>query len=181
MRRLRAIILLIILLLILVLVFIYSGVYSVAADYPDGPVAHWILDTTGDRSIKRHAASIKTPKLDDQAMIENGFKLYREGCVECHGAPGVRAEPIAKGFNPDPPELTEEAGEWKPNELFWITKHGIRMSAMPAWGVAHSDKEIWDIVAFVQGLPSMSADEYKSMNEKFPPIEPQENQGLVEG
>jgi mono/diheme cytochrome c family protein len=76
----------------------------------------------------------------------------------------------ARGFNPDPPELTEAAGDWKPNELFWITRNGVRMSGMPAWSVTHSDKEIWEIVAFAQKLPKMTAAQYKELSRQAPPM-----------
>ncbi|MHB8721984.1 MAG: c-type cytochrome [Steroidobacteraceae bacterium] len=41
---------------------------------------------------------------------------------------------------------------------FWIIKHGIKMSAMPAWGKSLDDAAIWDIVAFVRQLPQMTPD-----------------------
>ena len=134
----------------------------------DTALAAWVLGTTMDHSVQRHAAGIKVPALDDPAMVEAGFGHYRRMCAGCHGTPGMRKR--AGGFNPDPPELTEAAGDWKPNELFWITKFGVRMSAMPAWGVSHSDSEIWQIVAFTQKLPSMKPAEYQALNRQVPPM-----------
>ena len=46
-------------------------------------------------------------------------------------------------------------------ELFWVTKNGIRMTGMPAWGPTHNDKDIWSVVAFVQTLPNLGPEEYK--------------------
>lgn len=162
-----AIIFLVIVAVIAALAVMYSGIISVAANYPDKAVVAWALSTTRDHSVKRHASGIPTPALDEAAMIQTGFNHYRSMCKGCHGAPG---EPDEGGpmFNPEPPELTEEAGEWQPNELFWITKNGIRMSAMPAWGPSHSDEEIWAIVAFMRKLPSMTAAQYQAMDRKTP-------------
>ena len=28
-----------------------------------------------------------------------------------------------------------------PAELFWVTKHGIKMTGMPAWGATHGDTD----------------------------------------
>ena len=42
-------------------------------------------------------------------------------------------------------------------------KHGIKMTGMPAWGVTHSDQLLWDIVAFLQKLPSLTPEQYRSM------------------
>ena len=153
---------------ILGILFIYSGIYNVAANYPDTALAAWVFSTTMDHSVQHHAASIKTPALDDPAMVEAGFGHYRRMCAGCHGAPGIHK--MARGFNPDPPELTEAAGDWKPNELFWIVKNGVRMSGMPAWGVSQSDDKIWEIVAFARKLPSMKPAEYQALNRKIPPM-----------
>jgi Cytochrome C oxidase, cbb3-type, subunit III len=70
---------------------------------------------------------------------------------------------LGKGINPKPPDLAEEAAEWSDRELFWITKHGIKLAGMPAFGVTHSDKELWGIVAFLRRLESMSPDEYRRL------------------
>jgi hypothetical protein len=50
-----------------------------------------------------------------------------------------------------------------------VIKHGIKMSAMPAWGASHDDATIWSMVAFLQKLPGMSAQEYKDIVARAPP------------
>jgi hypothetical protein len=37
------------------------------------------------------------------------------------------------------------------------------MTGMPAWGLSHSDAKIWELVAFLQKLPELSAVEYRTM------------------
>ena len=46
--------------------------------------------------------------------------------------------------------------------MFWIIKHGVKLSAMPAWGKTHSDDLIWDMVAFAKALPNMSPEQYQA-------------------
>ena len=145
------------------LIFIYSGIYNVAATYPDSAPAEWLLGAVMDHSVARHARGIKVPALDDPAKIRAGAGLYATMCAGCHGAPGVEVGKVARGLNPPPPELTEAAGDWKPNEFFWITKNGIRMSGMPAMDMTYSDDEIWAITAFAQKLPAMKPAEYKAL------------------
>jgi hypothetical protein len=58
-----------------------------------------------------------------------------------------------------------------PKEAFWAIKHGIKMSAMPAWGVSHDDATIWSMVAFLQKLPDMSPAQYKDIVARSPPDE----------
>jgi hypothetical protein len=53
------------------------------------------------------------------------------------------------------------AVERNDRELFWIVKHGIKMAGMPAFGVTHSDKELWGIIAALRQLQYMSAEDYR--------------------
>jgi len=45
-------------------------------------------------------------------------------------------------------------------------KHGIKITGMPAWGVTHSDKPLWDVVAFLQKLPELTPDQYRTLVKK---------------
>jgi mono/diheme cytochrome c family protein len=143
--------------------FIYSGIYDVAATTPDTGLIQWALETTQHRSVHRRAEEVEAPaSLDDPNLIRTGLIEYHEMCVVCHGAPGVPISPVGQGLNPSPPELAKESGE-EAGELFWVTKNGIKMTGMPAFGVTHTDDEIWAIVAFVSRLPKLSPEEYQAM------------------
>jgi len=37
------------------------------------------------------------------------------------------------------------------------------MTAMPAWGFTHDDAILWDVVAFLQKLPSLTPDQYREL------------------
>jgi hypothetical protein len=50
--------------------------------------------------------------------------------------------------------------------MFWTIKHGIKMSAIPAWGKSHDDEAIWNMVAFVRKAPGMSAPDYRASPQK---------------
>ncbi|MGH8728920.1 MAG: c-type cytochrome [Burkholderiales bacterium] len=142
--------------------FVYFGVYNVAAtDNHTAPV-YWLLDIAMRRSVKQRAEGIEVPALDDQALIERGFRLYRGECEQCHGGPGVAPEAIALGMTPLPANLVHTAREWQPAELFWVVKHGIKMAGMPAWEFRLPEKDLWAIVAFVRQLPTMAPLEYKA-------------------
>jgi mono/diheme cytochrome c family protein len=139
---------------------IYAGVYDVAATTPHWPAARAILETARVRSIKAHAAGIAVPlALDDPAKVLMGVEHYAAHCVVCHGAPGVLKGAIGRGLNPPPPDLTGAARIYTSAELFWIVKHGIKMTGMPAWS-DHSDDELWATVAFLQKLSGMSEEDY---------------------
>ena len=153
------------------LVVMLSGVINVAATNPHNPITALILDTTMDNSVRHHAKGITAPPLDDAKMVMEGFRHYREMCVGCHLAPGINSSEIRKGLLPEPPKLQEAVDDWKPNELFWIIKNGVKMTGMPAWGPTHSDQKIWAIVAFLEKLPHMTAEQYKEMDKMAGPDE----------
>src|SRR5881227_3967693 len=144
-------------------VLVYSGAYYVGADRPHWSLTRWLLNQARDWSIRAHASGIAVPAgLDDPARIMAGVSHYAEHCAVCHGAPGVERGNLAEGLYPRPPNLADAARFHTPGELFWIMKHGIRMTGMPSWG-DHSDDELWATVAFVEKLPGMTDPEYAKL------------------
>jgi mono/diheme cytochrome c family protein len=152
---------------ILGIIFIYSGIYNVSAIRPETGITKWILETTSDNSVEHHSKGIKVPDLDDSSMIKEGFARYKEMCESCHGAPGKKETELAKGLNPPAPDLSESGEEMSAEELFWVTKNGIKMTGMPAWGKTHPDNKIWPIVAAVKKLHETSPEEYNSYPEEM--------------
>lgn len=154
------------------LLFILSGLYDVAASSPDSGLITWVLRTTQSRSVhrayERLEGKVTVPNLDDPDRIRTGLILYSQNCATCHGAPGSKLSAIGQGLNPYPPDLVTE-GEDEPLEAFWVTKHGIKMTGMPAFGVSYSDEEIWALVAFLQRMPKLSPEEYEAVAKPSPP------------
>jgi mono/diheme cytochrome c family protein len=143
--------------------FIYSGVYDVGATSPHWAATTWAMATLRDRSIDVHSGGIAVPPgLEDPAKILLGVDHFAAHCAECHGAPGVPKGDIARGLYPAPPDLADRAVDHRPARLFWILKHGLKMSGMPAWP-DHSDEELWATVAFLQKLPGMSDADYAKL------------------
>jgi mono/diheme cytochrome c family protein len=140
-------------------VVIVSGTYNFAADAPHTTVIARFIAIARERSVEVRASGIKVPALLDPKMIAEGAEHYAAMCTGCHLAPGMKENEMRPGLNPKPPVLAsvprEDAGE-----QFWIVKHGLKMTAMPAWGLTHSDSEIWNIVAFLQQLPGMPPARY---------------------
>lgn len=139
--------------------YIYSGFYNVAASEPHSALGRWVFTTTMENSVRAHAEEIDVPDLTDRAMIRQGAQAYQAMCTSCHLRPGLEGTPVRKGLKPTPPVLAE-GNRWPPGEQFWIVKHGIKMTGMPAWGETHGDQALWRIVAFLQVLPELSEQEY---------------------
>jgi mono/diheme cytochrome c family protein len=142
--------------------YFISGSYNVAADEAHWAVTSGLLEEVRERSIKTRASGIPVPDLTSEESIATGASHYAEMCVECHLAPGVADTELRRGLNPEPPELTL-MHELDPAEAFWVIKHGVKMSGMPAWGRTHDDETIWAMVAFLQRLPGLSADEFEGI------------------
>jgi mono/diheme cytochrome c family protein len=47
-------------------------------------------------------------------------------------------------------------------EQFWAIKHGVKLSAMPAWGKTHDDQLIWDMVAFLRQMRGMNEQQFEA-------------------
>lgn len=139
---------------------IYTGSYDVSATEPHWRVTRWALGTLREHSVAARADGVTGSPPTDSAGLAEGFEHFHAMCVECHGAPGVdRGEP-GKGMNPRPPRLEREAEEWTDAQLFWITKHGMRLAGMPAFGPTHADEQIWEIVGAIRAVAGMTEVEY---------------------
>ncbi len=143
--------------------FVYSGIYDVSASSSHSSIVGWVLSTTSHASVRRQAKDIEVPDLKDEGLALAGVNDFNGMCAGCHGAPGQTAEAMGQGLNPPPPDLAESAVEMTPAELFWVTKHGIKMTGMPAWGATHDDDAIWPVVAFMTRLPNLDAARYQRL------------------
>lgn len=142
-------------------IFIQSGAYNFAADVPHTPLVLSLLERMRERSIEAHASAIKVPDLSDRQRIVQGAGNYNAMCVQCHRAPGMGETELSKGLYPSPPNLAQEPVEAA--QAFWVIKHGVKTSGMPAWGKSMNDDYIWNMVAFLKAIPTLDQAGYQSM------------------
>jgi mono/diheme cytochrome c family protein len=146
-------------------IFFFGGFFSVAANHPDPDIVNWALVRVRVASIARHATDQPPASLDDPALVRAGARAYSQrGCINCHGGPGLEPAQFSDGLNP-PPNLKKVVNDLLPQELFWVIKNGIKMTGMPSFGSVSPplpDQEIWSMVAFLKGLPSVSDADYKA-------------------
>ena len=142
-----------------------SGRMNVAADGTHWPVTDRVLDSVRENSVARHARGIepRLPELTEEMEVFEAVIGFEDMCAACHTPPGGSPTAMARGLNPPAPDLAEVAGKRTPAELFWVTKHGIRMSGMPAWGPTHSDAELWPLVALITRFPEFTDDDYGNL------------------
>ena len=146
--------------------FIWAGLYNVGATRQHLQPVFSVLEVAMHRSVRLHARNIAPPPLEDEAMIRRGATCFQDKCEQCHGAPGVAQGDIGKGMQPLPGPLVDAMQNFHPRELYWITRHGIRLSGMPAWEFRLTDDEIWDVVAFLQRLPTLTPQAYAEMTQR---------------
>jgi len=149
--------------LLVPILIVATGAINMGADVKPGLIERTIAPWARDRSVAKRAPNEKNPFAGDSAAIATGLDHYRENCVMCHGAPGVAGAELSKGINPPAPSLGKEGDDTPDGELFWVIKHGIRMTAMPAFGTTHTDEEIWKLVAFIRHLPELTVQERDSL------------------
>ena len=142
-------------------IFVFSGQYDVGADEPHWAVTESMLRIARDRSIEASARAIDVPALVSPEQVARGAQEYAAMCAGCHLSPLSRDSETRKGLNPQPPDFYRT--RVSPQRAFWVTKHGLKMTGMPAWGRTHDDATIWSLVAFLQKMPELDADRYRAL------------------
>ena len=145
---------------------LYSGIYPMGADVPHNRLTFWVLETLRERSIARASVDLVVPPLDAPAQLLAGGADYNAMCATCHLKPAKAVSDFSLGLYPAPPNLsaavTSDADKEKTaRRQFWVIKHGIKASGMPAWGKTHDDERIWAMVAFLQRLPELTPVQYQ--------------------
>jgi mono/diheme cytochrome c family protein len=142
--------------------FVYTGIYNIGADAPHSRLVYGLLQELREKAIARGARDVTVPgDLNDPKRISAGAGLYNEMCTGCHLGPGIEPSEMSKGLYPAAPQLAR-GDDLSPAEQFWVIKHGVKLTAMPAWGKTHNDELIWDMVAFIRQMPKMSPAQYKA-------------------
>jgi mono/diheme cytochrome c family protein len=138
-----------------------GGWYDVAANRQHLQPVHTVLERAMHASVRRNARDIPAPPLDEPALIRRGAAMYRSHCVACHGGPGVAQEKFGQSMQPVPGPLVDAARRWRPSEMYWIVRHGIKMSGMPAWEHHMDEQDLWATVAFLAEMPRMTQASYR--------------------
>lgn len=147
---------------------IHSGSIDFAADSAHSPAITRIIEWAREQSVAKQAKDVIPPSdMASEERIRRGAGNYEAMCVGCHLSPGLEDSEIRKGLYPSPPNLSQEGAATEEQvadaRRFWIIKHGIKGSGMPAWAKGGmDDAAIWDLTAFIKVLPKLSAAEYQA-------------------
>jgi mono/diheme cytochrome c family protein len=141
-------------------VFLVShfGMYPIGADNPPSGLERRLAGRALNVYADRHKPAGDNPAAPTPVNLTDGAKEYEEHCALCHGGAKARISPIGEKFNPPAPQLINKIPHDPDAWLFWVTKHGVRMTGMPAWGGVLSDDEMWKIVAFIKHSDKLPAE-----------------------
>jgi len=103
--------------------------------------------------------SLTNPVAADAESLTRGEAIYTANCATCHGDDGMGAGPAAEALDPEPAPLAHTSQMMSDTYLFWrISEGGAEFAtAMPAWKIALTQEERWDVVNYVNALGSGEA------------------------
>lgn len=104
------------------------------------PPGHWMAP--------EKAANRPNPIRADSASLARGKKLFKAHCASCHGPSGRGDGAAGKALNPRPADLAAMAGQHPDGDFAWKIAEG--RGAMPAWKTVLGEKQIWDVVNYLQ-------------------------------
>jgi len=134
-----------------------NGLYPIGADNPPGALERRLAERAMDVYADKHKPDGDNPVAITPANLLEGATAYEQHCALCHGGAQAKISPMQDKFNPPAPQLINRIPHDEPAWLFWVTKHGIRMTGMPTWDGLLSDDAIWKIIAFIKNSDKLPA------------------------
>lgn len=142
----------------------WSGIVNIGASTGHAAITDWFLHWAMQNTVRTYAAlTVEQPAAADPAQIVAAAGHFAASCAVCHGAPGEQPSPVMRASTPPAPNLAVTVPAWSDAELFWIIKHGVKFTAMPAWPALSRDDEVRRMTAFVRRLPELPAHEYRKL------------------
>ncbi|MBI2389693.1 MAG: c-type cytochrome [Deltaproteobacteria bacterium] len=140
------------------------GIVPIKASSGHFRLTRWFLHFAKQQSVKTHSMRIEPPfSLDDPRQIQIGAGHYEGGCRPCHGAPGQPAPVLPQFMTPKAPELSHAIEHYEPRHLFYLVRHGIKLTGMPAWPASDREDEVWAVVAFLRKMPAGGEARYREL------------------
>jgi mono/diheme cytochrome c family protein len=128
----------------------HLGLYPIGADNPPGGLERALASRAMDVYASKHKPEGNNPTAITAENLTEGAKEYEEHCAFCHGGAKAKVSPMQNKFNPPAPQLIDRIPHDDDAWLFWVTKHGVRMTGMPSWDGVMSDEEMWKVIAFIK-------------------------------
>ena len=123
-----------------------GGFAPVATSAPMMPFEKKFARLALHAKLEKEMPTHPTVEAGEQTYLA-GADIYRQQCAMCHGLPRQPQTAIAKGMFPAPPQLFRRHGvtDDPPGETYWKVANGIRLTGMPSFSSALSEKEMWQV------------------------------------
>jgi len=138
---------------------IHFGLFPIGADNPPGKVEQRLANMAMDEYVDRHMPEQKeNPFQPTSDNLTEGAHIYEQHCSSCHGGSTNKISPMQKRFSPPVPQIINRIPHDEDGHLWWVTKHGIRMSGMPSWDGVLTDEQMWKAILFVKHSNALPPD-----------------------
>jgi mono/diheme cytochrome c family protein len=117
-------------------------------------------------AIPANAKSAANPVTLTPDVLVAARAHFADHCASCHANDGSGQTEIGQNLYPKAPDMRLPATQnLTDGELFYIIHNGIRLTGMPAWGVAdeRADEDSWKLVYFIRHLPALTPAEIAEM------------------
>jgi mono/diheme cytochrome c family protein len=131
------------------------GMINIVADQPSSRLERRMAGTALDASVEKRAANLKNPLEATDSNLLEGMHIYVQNCAGCHGSPKEPESVFGSSFNPHAPQFMKSTPDMPDNQNFYITKHGVRLTGMPAWGKLFNDDQLWKVATFLSHMDKL--------------------------
>jgi mono/diheme cytochrome c family protein len=134
--------------------YLRLGYAEVRGDLPPSNWEKALMFSSAHASVRRRAPELPNPVPPTDENLIAGAKIYSDECAGCHGAAG-KADQTSDSLYPPIPQLPVVGTAYSEAQIFWIAKHGIRLSGMFANGKWDSDQKLWTVAAYIKRIKSL--------------------------
>lgn len=147
--------------------YLRLGLADVPADVNPSAMESRLMHFAVHAAVRHNAPKTQNPfPPTDENLIAGGI-LYVNGCAGCHGQPGKSPGEDEPEYS-RPPKFARDASPYSEPEMFWVIQHGVRRTGMSAYGPFYSEKEMWNLAAFVKRMQNLSPAVLQGIHSKKP-------------
>jgi len=132
-----------------------TGRITMRADILPMSIEKSIAMRAMDANVRRNAPKIADPIRPTEQNLIDGAEIYAFKCAMCHGDPVHPKSQLAGSLYPPAPQFMIDSPDMLENENYYITLHGVRWTAMPAWKNVLDDEQIWKVVTFLSHIDNL--------------------------
>ncbi len=150
------------------LCYFVLGLAPMQSDASPGRLETSVMGSAVRASIHRAASrTADNAGVATEQTVISGGKLYMEGCAGCHGELGKPYQEEKANY-PRVPQLPHSGTRYSQAEVQWIIKHGIRMTAMSAYGPFYKEDQLRALAAFIKQIDRLPPKTLESILGKAP-------------